>query len=319
MRTGAAAGHRGYFHEAALYGSDDELLSMVVPFLDDAVDAGEPTLVVLPAPTQPLVRAAVKDPSKVSFSGAGYARPSSVIKAFREMLAGHVAGGAEQIRVVGAVSHPGLGQPWDWWARYEAAITRAYDDYPMWSLCVYDTRITPAHVLADVERTHPYRATADGQHLPNDRFEEPERFLSARLVGGADPIEADPPAITLIDPTPGAARRAVREVGHGGPLDADELDDLVIAVNEAVTNAVCHGRPPVQLRVWVGPGRMVATVADRGTGPVDPFAGLLPTTVTSSGGVGLWLTHEICSHVTLAHTDDDGYTIRLVAGQPHLR
>ena len=37
MRTGAAAGHVGYFHEAVCYDSDEHLLGVVVPFLLDGV------------------------------------------------------------------------------------------------------------------------------------------------------------------------------------------------------------------------------------------------------------------------------------------
>jgi hypothetical protein len=34
--------------------------------------------------------------------------------------------------------------------RYEAALNDLLGDLPMWSLCLYDRRITPATVLADV-------------------------------------------------------------------------------------------------------------------------------------------------------------------------
>ena len=34
MRTGAAAGHRGFFHEAACYGSDDDFVAVTVPFVE---------------------------------------------------------------------------------------------------------------------------------------------------------------------------------------------------------------------------------------------------------------------------------------------
>jgi hypothetical protein len=61
----------------------------------------------------------------------------------------------------------------------------------------------------------------------------------------------------------------------------------------------------------------VATVTDRGDGPADPFAGLLPVTGASSAGLGLWLTHQRRSHVPL-DTTDDGFAIRLVMGTPHL-
>jgi hypothetical protein len=45
VRTGAAAGHRGYFHETAFYSSDEEFLAIVVPFLEgsDAGDVEPPT------------------------------------------------------------------------------------------------------------------------------------------------------------------------------------------------------------------------------------------------------------------------------------
>lgn len=72
-----------------------------------------------------------------------------------------------------------------------------------------------------------------------------------------------------------------------------------------------HGRRPVRLRLWTGAGRAVATVADSGGGPRDPYAGLLPTTRTASGGLGLWTVHRICSDVRLDRTVD-GFTVRLV-------
>ena len=83
----------------------------------------------------------------------------------------------------------------------------------------------------------------------------------------------------------------------------------------AGANALIHGRPPVRFRLWSAPDRVVATVSDRGDGPADPFAGLLPVTDTCSAGLGLWLTHQLCSHVTL-DTTDDGFTIRLIVGTP---
>ena len=59
MRTGAASGHHGYFHEAVRYDADDELMAVAVPFLRDGVEAGEPTFVALGERTAGLVRAAL--------------------------------------------------------------------------------------------------------------------------------------------------------------------------------------------------------------------------------------------------------------------
>ena len=40
MRTGAANGHEGYFHEAAYHTSDEELQAVVVPYITGGCNAG---------------------------------------------------------------------------------------------------------------------------------------------------------------------------------------------------------------------------------------------------------------------------------------
>jgi anti-sigma regulatory factor (Ser/Thr protein kinase) len=75
--------------------------------------------------------------------------------------------------------------------------------------------------------------------------------------------------------SPAAARRALWRRLPGLGLAAQATDDLVLAVNEAVSNAVCHAYPAeredaaVQLTVEVGPNPdgvdcVIVTVADIG-------------------------------------------------------
>jgi anti-sigma regulatory factor (Ser/Thr protein kinase) len=309
----------GYVHEAVLYDSDEGLLGVVVPFLQEGAAVGEPCLVALSASSTRLVQEAVGNTAGLTFLDDGYDRPASVIRSNRDLFAAHVAEGASRIRVASEVPHSGVGVPWDGWVRYEAAVNHAYAEFPLWGLCAYDTRITYGPVLDEVARTHPYLATADG-HRVNPRYQDPAEFLTRRPPSQADPVEtASSPIIDLTDPTPATARDAVRTTGtvriDTVRPDPTDIDHLVFAVSEAVTNAVVHGRPPVRFRLWTAPDRIVATVTDRGDGPADPFAGLLPVTDTCSAGLGLWLTHQLCSHVTL-DTTDDGFTIRLVVGTP---
>jgi anti-sigma regulatory factor (Ser/Thr protein kinase) len=318
MRTGAAAGHHGYFHEAAFYGSDEDFLSVVVPFLEDGLKAGEPTLVAFDETNEKLIRGAMGGAAGLSFLNgvAQYARPAGAIKKYRALMAAHVAGGAEQIRIVGDVPHPGLGASWDWWARYEATVNHAFDDFPLWGLCPYDTRITPDDVLEDVARTHPHIASADGGHRVNSRFEDPAGFLNHLAPAAPDPLESAPPSAELWSFAPAAARDAVFRVAANTGVSAPDVDDLVIAVSEAVANADRHGVAPIRLRLWAGPDRLVATVTDQGRGPEDPFAGLVPAR-GPVGGLGLWIVHQICARVTMS-TGEDGFTLRMVAGMPGL-
>ncbi|GAA0742065.1 sensor histidine kinase [Dactylosporangium roseum] len=315
-RTGAAAGHHGYFHEAIFYDRPDDLLAVVVPFLLDGVAAGEPSIVAFGEHNAALVRDALPEGHGVTFlTGEGvYARPAAAIRSYRRLLAGHVADGAAQIRIVGELAPDLLGRMWDWWARYEAAINHAYDDFPLWSMCAYDTRRTLTPVLDDVARTHPNVAMPGGRHVPSGSFVDPLTFLSEPSTTAPDPIEERPPVAELADPTPGEARDVVRAV-DGGRLRLHELEELTIAVSEVVTNALRHGRPPVRMRVWTAEDRIVVAVSDGGAGPKDPFAGLMPADHGGLGGLGLWITYQSCNHVRTSRTAD-GFTITLTGGAP---
>jgi anti-sigma regulatory factor (Ser/Thr protein kinase) len=314
MRTGAAAGHAGYFHEAVCYDTDEHLLAVVVPFLLGGVDAGEPTLVAFGERNAELLRSALPPGCPVTFLTGGdvYARPAAAIRAYRGLLAEHVAAGAGQIRILGELPPAAFGATWDWWARYESAVNRAYDEFPLWSMCAYDERVTPATVLADVARTHPRTARPHGGRESNRQYSDPEDFLLENRPATADPIQRSAPVVELLDPSPAEAREVVR-AARDGRTPAADVENLVLAVSEIVANARIHGRAPVRLRLWTGDGRMVVTVTDGGSGPKDAFAGLLPVVSTVSAGLGLWIAHQVCSHVSL-HRGPDGYTVRLTVG-----
>ncbi|AEV84412.1 transcriptional regulator [Actinoplanes sp. SE50] len=314
MRTGAAAGHRGYFHETAFYDSDEAFLSTIVPFFTAGLEAGEPVVAAFAATNQNLIHDVFGDDSGIRYLGgeAQYLRPASAIRTYRELFGRYAAAGVQQIRVAGDVPHPGVGVPWDSWRRYEAAVNHAYDEFPVWGVCPYDTRTAPDHVIAEVRRTHPHIAHAGG-HAANPAFEDPVGLLLAhRSDHWCDPLEQQPPHLELLDPGSGPARGSVAALA-GDLLTAEDHAGLLVAVSEAVTNAEKHGRAPVVLRAWAGPRRVVVTVTDSGDGPTDPFAGLLAKRDAPSGGLGLWISHQVCGYVGL-QSAPGAFTIRLLAG-----
>src|SRR3712207_5324398 len=97
----------------------------------------------------------------------------------------------------------------------------------------------------------------------------------------------------------------------GGTPDA--MDDLHLAIDEMSANAVRHGRPPVQLRLWASADRVVCTISDHGPGMDDPFAGYGPAhgSDLSRGGMGLWLARQLCDHVDVIDDGGAGLTVRL--------
>lgn len=313
--TAHSPARRGYDHAAIRYRSDEELVAVAVPFLTAGLDAGEPAIVSLEPDRAELLRAALPPSAATRFlpTGGPYTRPAAAIKFYRETMAALVAGGAPGIRIVGELPRAAIDTSWDWWARYESAVNHAYDEFPVRSMCAYDIRTTPRHVLDDVARTHPFFATPGGGHHASTAYVEPPVFLADPRPVPPYPIQRTPPLIVLADPQPSAARRAVMDANKT-ELPANEIDDLVLAVSEIVDNTLRHGRAPVRLCVWADPEHMVVTVRDAGPGPADPFAGLLPAH-RAVGGRGLWIAYQICSHVSL-HRDDAGCTVRLMAGRP---
>ena len=312
MSTGAPGHHVGYFHQAAIYGSDDERHDIVADLVAGAMDAGEPVLAAL-APEEAWVRSAVGAASNVTLLPplTPSSRPAATIKRLTDLLEPLATQGYERVRVVQAVPHPGMGSPWEGWCRYEAAINDLLADHPLWGLCLYDRRTMSTEVLSDVERTHPHLLTVDGGR-PNGRYVEPVAFLESRNLSHPDPLERSPAALELIDPVPAHSRQAVRDRARDTHLGADDVDRLVLATSEAVTNATIHGQPPVVLRIWTAPRRMVVTISDRGTGPADPYVGLIPQRPNGDGGgLGLWIVHQLVN-VTFGRTDE-GFTLRLTA------
>lgn len=312
MRSGTAAGHSGFFHQTAFYGTDDEFLGIVLPFIVEGLDAGEPVVAAFAPANQALVRQALPDADLIYLDGGKhYSRPACAIREYRRMLSALVAEGAAQVRVTGDVPHPGLGVPWDWWARYEAAVNVAFAEFPMWGLCPYDTRTAPASVLDQVRRSHPHVATAGGD-LVNPDY-SPESAVPDRVW--SDPIERSAPVVVLVDPLPSTARAAVTVAGRVTGLSEEDTSGLMLAVSEVLSNGFLHGRAPMHLRLWTGPDRVVVTVTDQGRGPADPYAGLLPagSAAEGRGGWGLWLAHQMCSYMTLQR-DPAGFTVRMIAG-----
>lgn len=300
-------------HEACVYSDDQELLSLVVPFAQDAAAAGEATVFVLSEPTAELLHPEVCDLAGVTFVPSAYEQPACAVRALLDLFDGHVAsGGRGRLRLVGEILAP-TPSVWEPWARYEAAGNRIFADYPAWAVCIYNRQTTPASVLAEVQRTHPLIATADG-HRPNDHFQAPEAFLRARPEPAPDPLEDTPPDVELDDPMPAAARRALADAARLTSLDQQAIDDFAVSLSEVVTNVHVHGRLPAVLRLWTDDDRLHATVTDAGHGPADPFAGLRParpTNVHHGLGLGLWIAHQLCSRVTHAAHPHGGFTVRL--------
>lgn len=289
---------------------------MIVPFAREAVAEGNPVFLAYDRRKLDLLREWLGSNSGTTLVAADgadgtYANPARAIESYRKLFEEQVAAGATRIWIAGDAPHAGNGGNFHGWDRYESAVNVVWEDYPVRSVCLYDATTVPADVRDVVERTHPWLVCPSGERRKNPRYQDPSVFVG--LPAPADLLEATSPLLELRDPTPVRARQAVRRAAID-VIGDDTLDDLLIAVSEAVTNANLHGRPPVAVRVWVAHDRVIVHVQDGGSGPDDPLAGLVPTPKPNGAGLGMWLTHQLGVDVALI-ADADGFTVRLRAGR----
>jgi len=312
----AARGSVGYLHEAGFYGSDDEFCALIVPFVEDGLAAGEPVIIGYDERKAGLLRSWLPDPSAVNFLGdkSLYASPAGAIASYSKLFDGYLSEGAGRIRVAGDVPNPGNGSRFEGWDRYEAALNTVWDDLPVWALCLYDTATAPAGVLRVVEQTHPQIRLPGGSRRGGRGYRDPSEFRG--LPVPPDPLERSAPAVEIVFGSAAEARHAVEQAGRGHVAE-EVLQDFLIGASEAVSNALLYGQPPVTVRIWSGPGRLVVSVHDQGPGPADRLAGLVPASQRGTGvgmGLGLWVMHQLDLDVALCY-GDDGFTVRLSGGE----
>ena len=275
MTAQQLAGRTGFVHELLLHTSTAEMLDFVIPFARDGVAAGEPTLLAVRPETAATVLDRVgPSPYLTILTAIGQpGRPASDLRATDALLGGHAAT-VPRMRILNQepivpVEH------WHEWRRLEAVVNIALAHHTAWAVCVYDRRALTDERVDDLCATHPLTWSGH-QHKPNGDYQDPTRFIAEHRDAPPDPVEQTAPAVELTNPAPAAARATVNRLTKHNGLLAAEAEGLIIATSEAVANAIMHGRPPIVLRIWEQSDRMTVTVTDIGTGPVDPFAGLLP-------------------------------------------
>jgi anti-sigma regulatory factor (Ser/Thr protein kinase) len=306
----------GYPHDALLFDSTAQLVDLAVPFVREGLAAGEAAVVATSPDTASALRDAVDDRRlHVLERGDVYrARTPSAITTFRQLTDERTAEGVRRVRVVGEVDFGASARDWLEWQRYESVVNEALAGWPLWGLCVFDTRRLPEPVLESALHTHSY-VVGPGGRAPNPRFVAPADYLRSLPVP-PEPLEGTPPRLWADEITDFIGLRHV-VAAELSTVDAprDAIEDYLLAVDEMTSNAVRHGRPPVGLRLWVGEDRIVCRIDDHGPGIDDPFAGYGPAhgDDLSRGGMGLWLARQLCDHVDISG-DDDGQHVRLTIG-----
>ena len=122
--------------------------------------------------------------------------------------------GARETRVVGSIPHPGARAPWDWWARYEAAINRVYEGFQCGDSAVRHAD----QPQVGAGRGDPNASLPRQRRAPRGQphVRKAGDVLGPRRRASPDPLEQTPPTVESVDPSPAADRkpRATPLVSH---------------------------------------------------------------------------------------------------------
>jgi anti-sigma regulatory factor (Ser/Thr protein kinase) len=189
--------------------------------------------------------------------------------------------------------------------RHEALLNLAFRTTDGLRLrCPYDAVRLDPDVLQQACRDHPwlYASAGDGRS-PSFR-PEVERWLEGSLPG--PPATADELALDRSNLS--AVRHRVAQVARDAGYPSSRVDDVVLAVSEAVTNSIRHGGGSGTARFWTADGSLICEVRDTGR-ITDPLAGRLRPAADQLQGRGLWLIQQVCDLVQV-RCDLEGQVVR---------
>jgi anti-sigma regulatory factor (Ser/Thr protein kinase) len=301
---------RTFHHEAVFYEGEDEFVDRSLAFVHDGLTRTEPVLVMVGARKVELLRTALggraEDVHLVDMEVVGR-NPARIIPAWSRFVADNVGRGGGM---------RGIGEPI--WAErrademaecqlHESLINVAFADADSFRLvCPYDTSTLSDDVIAEARCSHPI-VSERGHPAESGDYRE-LRTASTRFSQSLPepPGGADEYTVTLdgLRDARDIVRRRARHAGLG-----ERVDDLVLAVNEVLSNSLHHAQEDGRLRIWNEPDGLVCEVSDGGH-IHQPLVGRAEPAMGQIGGHGVWLVNLVCDLVQV-RSSEHGSTVRM--------
>jgi anti-sigma regulatory factor (Ser/Thr protein kinase) len=295
-------------HQAFLYDGAEQFAAAMAPLVRAGAEHGDRVLVAAKRASTEALRAELDgdgDNVELHDTLEWHPRPVHRLMAVQRTIA-ELRPGA-RLLALGEPVWSGSAATRREWARYESTINVALADAPLRFICLYDRSELPESILGHGLGTHP-EVVDGGVACACAAFEPPEQFVRGLDAGGAAPGRDH------YDIAFSGDHHAFRGLLAGLALECgmshDRAEELVLAANEVVSNAVLHGEPPVSARCWVTEGDFVCEISDDGPGVADPFAGWMLPPAGAQGGWGLALARRICDALEVAG-DRRGAQVRL--------
>jgi anti-sigma regulatory factor (Ser/Thr protein kinase) len=304
-------------HLAVVYRDVEGLVATLTPLLDAAVARGD----LVWAPVDDAIRRALeRHLGDAAAGGVVFGEPARPYSYSGQTTA---ARRAERLRELGddgraalilsdsstvGGSGPGSSAP-DYWGVVDASCNLALRGLPVTLICLCDA----AAVSDDTDRylhwNHP-ELLVDTDASPNPRYRSPDDVFASVPAPPAPPLGPPSELSTFAGATAlRSVRTATRRHGEEAGLSDDQVDGLVLAIGELVSNSIEHGAGHGTLSWWTEPGRLVAQVHDVGH-MTATTPGLHRPDVRSTRGRGVWLARQL-SDVLHLWTGVDGTHVRL--------
>jgi anti-sigma regulatory factor (Ser/Thr protein kinase) len=303
-------------HAVAFYDSDAALQQVAGRYVRDGLVLGERVLAVVPPRSRDLLVAALG--SEVAehvewTTGISYRELGAMFHGFRRLFARQRAAGTT-VRLLSEF-HDGAGGPdterLESYARFEAASNEVLAPFGHRWACLYDTRTFPGALLDRMRQAHPAILRPGGAALPNRDYLQPADYLAAHPE--QLPPAPDDAAVDLVLQAPEQLhdlRRTLQDwiarLSVDGERDAAaHAGPILLAVGEAATNALQHGRPPVRVRAWATGDGVRVRVEGRSDDAVPVTAGYWAG-ADDRAGLGLVVARGVADTVRIV--TDDGIT-----------
>jgi len=294
-------------HEALIYGDEGSFLAGAVPFLREALTAGDAALVGVSRERTAQLRGELGgDADQVRFAEievAGH-NPARLIPFWGEALDEYAG---RPVRALGEPVWPGRdAAEVDECQRHEFLLGTAFAArVPALSLlCSYDEGALGDETLGAVAHSHP-AIDRNGVKSASESYEPEHDCLAGRLPrhpASAQGFEFD--RTGLFD-----VRQRVTWAAKSAGISEQAAKDLTVAASELAANSIVHGGGNGTLHVWREGGQLLVEVADRGR-IEEPMVGRVKPQPMQLGGRGLWLANQFCDLVQV-RSGAAGTTVRL--------
>ena len=300
---------RAYRHDALFYDGPDEFHTSVSAFVDAAVAAGAPVLVVASADkVDRLCESADPDLVRLADMGEVGRNPGRIIPAWRAFVDAHpsatVYGVGEPVPPERAAAEVADYQ------QVESLLNVAFTDADdFWLRCPYDVGALDAAVVEEARRSHPIVVHGDRDE-PSDTYHGIDGAW-AMLDAPLPEPPVTPASFTLRPGQLAQLRAFVAERALEAGLAPRRVDDLVLAANEITSNSLLYAGGGADVRVWWD-GTVVCEVSDSGV-ITDPLAGRVLPGADEHDPRGLWIANQLCDLVQV-RSSAQGSVVRLHVG-----